>query len=60
MDFEKSHYREQSDYAVFTVIARSVSDEAIPCKVFYSWDCFVAFASRNDGNPVGVGSLSFL
>ncbi|MCL2370379.1 MAG: hypothetical protein FWC80_04040 [Firmicutes bacterium] len=32
------------------VIARRY-DEAIPCKVFCSWDCFVAKASRND-NPV--------
>ncbi|MCL2370058.1 MAG: hypothetical protein FWC80_02375 [Firmicutes bacterium] len=30
------------------VIARSFSDEAIPCKEFYSWDCFVAKAPRND------------
>ncbi|MCL2370173.1 MAG: hypothetical protein FWC80_02970 [Firmicutes bacterium] len=27
-----------------------LSDEAIPCKVFYSWDCFVAKAPRNDSN----------
>ncbi|MCL2370595.1 MAG: hypothetical protein FWC80_05150 [Firmicutes bacterium] len=39
-----------------SVIARSESDpfgklragSAISCKEFYSWDCFVAFAPRND------------
>ncbi|MCL2370865.1 MAG: hypothetical protein FWC80_06540 [Firmicutes bacterium] len=49
-----------------TVIARSESDpfgklragSAIPCKEFYSWDCFVAFAPRNDINPVRVVDMN--
>ncbi|MCL2369986.1 MAG: hypothetical protein FWC80_01990 [Firmicutes bacterium] len=30
------------------VIARSESDEAIPRIEHFTWDCFVAFAPRND------------
>ena len=37
--------------SLYNVIARSVSDEAIPRIGHFTWDCFVAKAPRND-NPI--------
>ncbi|MCL2369908.1 MAG: hypothetical protein FWC80_01575 [Firmicutes bacterium] len=41
----------------FNVIARSFSDEAIPRIEHFTWDCFVAFAPRNDISPKARYSL---